>query len=449
VIVLFVMMQVTIGTQSGAMCQPGAVDLEQEAWVIDDPTHLDFGTRSEATQLQVPTSPTSDCSLTKQIAYVEGFEVFVSLEANEKDARLVRMSCYVSLQTFMTGFAAISAGGSLQQHGFFAQSPATAALPVLVVKAFLFVIFQTSSLLRARMRQKEACDLEGPQALWEVETTHAESNIMSLSTSFVTVQVLRFWISGVLPDRSGLEQPERPHSLNCVILLYVAGVSGGFASFMIQNHLLRRMGDRSSWLARASHTFQSTCSMICAWCMIFGTRWAAMRTEKLHEWGINPGTMAWQLVLATGATLTTFVFIFVLRRVEQCAPQDVEVSSMLRSFVTTLGLLVGFTWQRSFELGVKTACSAFARPAVWEVVVSLAVAMIVVPAWRKYILTKVYRRHKMHVAQTQEALAVEQEAPSDQAQPIESRSMSQMGLMKPQSSKASLECEVMPLVTDM
>ncbi|CAJ1371093.1 unnamed protein product, partial [Effrenium voratum] len=44
--------------------------------------------------------------------------------------------------------------------------------------------------------------------MWREEAEEPEDNVLALTLSFLSVQVIRFWISGTLPDVEGLESWE-------------------------------------------------------------------------------------------------------------------------------------------------------------------------------------------------------------------------------------------------
>lgn len=403
VIGLFATIQAIAGVMSGALCSSSSGSLEEEVWVIDDPTHIGRGTRMQSDQLRsLVLDEGSRSGAHKNVGYDGGCEVFASKAATEEDDRTVRMSCYMSLLTFTTAFAIMDAVGTWQQIEFFSAKLGMAALPAVATQALMFCFFSLCRVLR-RLRRKQA-EPSGPEVLWESESNQSESDIVSLSASFLIVQLLRFSTSGVLPDKTGIERPERPHSLGYVMSLYAAGLIAVSISILMQHpSLLRKTKptDSSELLYYVSRTIQQTCSMICAWCLIFGMRGMAMRIKKMKDWGINPGTMAWQLALATATTIVTFVSVFILRRIQQSAPQKADI--LLHSVFTTFSLLVGLNWQRVFALALRRACSTSPRPALMEVAVSLAVVVIVAPAWRMYILTKVYR-HQMQLQKSRQAL---------------------------------------------
>lgn len=115
-----------------------------------------------------------------------------------------------------------------------------------------------------------------------------------------------------------------------------------------------------------------------------------MRIEALRHSGIAPGMMSWQIILAVVLSIFTSVLIFALNHME-----DAALGVLMDSIVTALSLLVGFSWRRLLEVAVRHACNSSSRPAFMEITLSLVVALVVVSAWRRYVLVKVERHSGM------------------------------------------------------
>lgn len=82
--------------------------------------------------------------------------------------------------------------------------------------------------------------------------------------------------------------------------------------------------------------------------------------------------------------------------------EDVEVDQALRGMITGLGMLVGFSWERCFDASV----GGLARyevlfgmsPPVNRVLLASFLALMVLPAWKWYILPMLHQLdHSNHV----------------------------------------------------
>jgi len=303
----------------------------------------------------------------------------------------MRIDSVVSLLAYTAGFAAIAVGGVLQQHKLFNTDPSMALLTVVCAQALLWGMLL---ILRSawRLRPMDCRGEESKEALWESESRQAEITVASLSASFMLVQVLRFAISGVLPGKGGIEQPERPHSVSCILTLYAAGLCA-FAASILFYHVLRRTSTKNSKsiAVELGRTLQHTASMMFAWSMIFATRWLALRISQLKKWQVAPGTVAWQVIQAIAmsglATALTSLLHGVDRRLER---KDPTVHALIHCAVSDLILLVALSWEMSFDLAVKQVCHSSSRPRLMEISISAVVVLLVVPSWRMYIVTKAY-----------------------------------------------------------
>jgi len=352
------------------------------------------------------------------LAAVHAATGIVSGAVDEQSTRMLRMRCYLSLLTYMTAFAAINAGSACWQYRAFSANPVTALLAIVPSQTFLWAFFLLFRLAHRRQLQEK-----GQEAPWEAECTRAESQITSLSGSFLVVQVLRFLISGVLPDKAGIEHPEKPHSSLCVLLLYAAGFAAAAASVLVRHDCVPgRIRAPSGCVAgnELRRMLQSACSMAFAWCLLGATGWMALRIEALRRMGVAPGTVSWQVFLAAVVSLLACALLPALKVVEAKLPRD---GAPVDSLAVALGLMLGLSWRRLFGAAAARACGSCWRPGLTEAALSLALGLLLVPAW-----TQCARRHGVRSAGGKDtagdgtALAVEIDVegdrPHDAAMPL-------------------------------
>jgi len=80
------------------------------------------------------------------------------------------------------------------------------------------------------------------------------------------------------------------------------------------------------------------------------------------------------------------------------------------SMIESLGTLVGFSWENSFEGGVEVIAKLTADPVIAELGLAVIVTVIVIVPWRRFILTQVLKKEKEwdeRHRQKEEAEAVE------------------------------------------
>ncbi|CAK9069594.1 Putative cadmium/zinc-transporting ATPase HMA1 [Durusdinium trenchii] len=127
-----------------------------------------------------------------------------------------QMTCWKVLLSHIAGFAAINAFGTLQQSEPWREDWQTATL-VVVLASFTMLMIQwyfdeqrrkvaeawktSASLYDDRMEEVyHACFV-----MWLEEAEEPEDNVLALTVSFLSVQAIRYWISGTLPDVEGLD----------------------------------------------------------------------------------------------------------------------------------------------------------------------------------------------------------------------------------------------------
>lgn len=326
-------------------------------WVISDFMRGDHGTTIKHSQL------VQGCR-SKGIAAVNGVEVFVASRAVVHESYETRTKCWSTLFAHMAGFAMISAGGDLQNAPFFSDQPATSWLAILVCIFFLIGIFSLSELLYARHRGSES------KALFVEGSIEAEDDIICLAVSFMMVQSMRFTITGTLPSKLGLYHKQETETAQTEGL-YVMGVLS--AVMMV----VAAMGMSRS---RVKNLVVGTFSMGFAWAFLFATRslfdsWSFLQSRK-----ISPLTIEGRIVLAMTLSLFACMIIVILDR----------------NIITGLSILIGFTWEHTFDGCVEAISSLFSDPLAIKLKLFLTflIVLIVVPAWRKYILAKVVHLEK-------------------------------------------------------
>merc|ERR1712176_1023910 len=60
----------------------------------------------------------------------------------------------------------------------------------------------------------------------------------------------------------------------------------------------------------------------------------------------------------------------------------------IQEIITALGILVGFSWEHCFEGSVGAVASLTDHPRITKLVLGCLVTILVVPAWRRYVLVK-------------------------------------------------------------
>lgn len=292
-------------------------------------------------------------------------------------------ACWGKLITHMAAFSSIIAGGTLQQTPFFSSSPVWAAA---LVPAHLCALLGALFLLRSagRLLRKPAGspDDEANEAFRAKEMREAENEVMALSLSFLAVQALRFALTGILPNTEGHEEPMHIQPFACSLGLLAASIVCAAlvsASVIAGRHFHEGSGQR-----RAMAVLQTMAAMAMAWCLLFATKWQLRRLMPESD----PNSMMERVLLALVVSAGAFALILVLDKIEDLDSTGEDADRALVSVIGAMGILVGFSWEQSFGGAVEVFASLTDTPVTAQVVFAGTVALIVVPAWRAYIITK-------------------------------------------------------------
>lgn len=386
----FVLLSLTLASVSGANFEGGTVDLSQEVWIVADTMRDDYDTQIAEENVRQPIGK-------KSVAMIGGLEVFVRKGKLLRERREQKMRCWATLLAHMTGFAAISLGTHMQHFPVFTMNPFMTVVVVLMNQLLFTGLFRIAKEIRKRT---EALDgiIDERDKLYEEYTEEAEIDAASLSVSFLATQAMRYWLTGSQPNEKGEEFPEIVHSWGSILSLYGAGLMLGIAAIVVPLVVVPPSASKHDKLRRFVDTLQNQGLMTCAWCIFFATQYWAVRSQVLEPVG-GPHSMGGRVVLALGLSLCAFLAIFGLDKIEDTAKasqRDMRsVHRLVKSLVNALGILVGFSWEVSFEGANSAVASLHERRAyIVKVVLAAAVSSVIIPAWRKFVLEKVmlYKR---------------------------------------------------------
>jgi len=379
-----VAMQVTVAYISGAIFETQPVDLDKEEWVINDALRKDNGNVVDEGQVRNASAKRS------VILDWYGMEVAVAKIKRELEVRNRRMKCYARLLAHMAGFAAINAGATLQQLEFFRESPVMAALPIVITQGLLLAVFGVLNIVRnQQVAAAQAAGRAGRRAtMYHEEVLEAENDISSLSMSFLFVNVLRFAISGILPNEEGLEPPEAEHSLKAIITIFGIGVA--FAAIACGLVLAKaRQGDlkEDTLVPRLLLIGLNGTAMAFAWCMLWGTRWFCGTIA------IFPTTsVIGRVIIALAVSALAGLAVFGLDTLDDAhsGSEDSRAGAKaIQTLVNALGILIGFSWEHCFDGGVAAVASQTRHHVeTTKFAMGLGIAVLVTPMWRRHILTK-------------------------------------------------------------
>eukprot|EP00435_Cladocopium_sp_Y103_P013642 s419_g3.t1 len=342
------------------------------------------------------------------------------------------------LMGHVTGFAAVNAWGVLQQA-----VPRTfwccAAIPPLSFCGISWV-YQATRYVR---HKKTFADGEEDEyeVVWGEHVAETEDEVISLSVSFLAVQMFRFCISGHLPDANGMDKAgqEWHSNFQCALLLLIGVIAGSSDVARLLHERSRNVNftrvvssdSKSSKVstspvssARTGGWFQKISAMTFAFSLLFAAEWWISSSFDLE------GSLK-AVVSALLVTCVAFVFIFGIDKVADMHFEDAELDQALRLIISALGMLIGFSWERCFDAalgGLSSGVddqgangSTISRhhlglgslpPPVCNLLMAVALAVLVLPAWKWYILPSLHS-HGCHSASATGSVEDAEEPPED------------------------------------
>eukprot|EP00746_Dinoflagellata_sp_MGD_P036054 gnl/MRDRNA2_/MRDRNA2_18643_c0_seq1.p1 gnl/MRDRNA2_/MRDRNA2_18643_c0~~gnl/MRDRNA2_/MRDRNA2_18643_c0_seq1.p1 ORF type:complete len:648 (+),score=105.56 gnl/MRDRNA2_/MRDRNA2_18643_c0_seq1:42-1985(+) len=329
------------------------------------------------------------------------------LEQKQEAERHVK--CWTTLLAHMTGFAAINFGGVLQHGQFFRRNP----LLTFGAGPLMYLVYIVLCWISRRVRRRVINSLEEvagyeevqhddeeeerggrywAMVKWDNEVYEAEVDIAGLCVSFLTVQACRYNITGVLPDNLGIEELNFVHPRDCTYkllgcsLLFCLGL---VCTVMILSRFPKKVtpGTIVSLLKRMVIVFQNVMAMAFAWSLLYAFKWELARFPRFG----SPNAMTARLLLAILISFVAFALIYCLDMFAESDLGGHAADDAIFSIIGGLGILVGFSWEQSFDGGVEVIAALTPNPLLAEVALALVVTTVVMPAWQRYILHTVIK----------------------------------------------------------
>lgn len=335
----------------------------------------------------------------------------------------INMRCWGTLLAHITGFASINAWGSVQQTAFFSQSWYMSWLVVPCACIFNIPILYCTNWMRETISMGGDGKQDELEKMWDEEVEEAENDVIALGLSFLTVQSIKYGICGTLANVEG-EEPEEltfGHEYGQCMLLYLFGslCIPVFCYFVItmkkmeeeeekeqeeeqkeaeegkkeKTHLsekekkLQEKKEEEKKEAAEARERQldqvvATFAMGMAWSYFYSTKWSLGALPV--AW--NSNTTLLTLVEAVVVSAICFSFIFVLDKLADAEWTSERVDDCIRAVISAIGILVGFSWEQTFDASVAALASQTDSPTIMKLVLAIACAVIVVPAWKNYML---------------------------------------------------------------
>lgn len=328
----------------------------------------------------------------------------------------LNMKCWATLFAHISGFASINSLGSWQHLPWFSQTPMHALCVIPLGFLGLITLYGFFHYIRVKVSLRGDNYIDVYEDAWDEETIEAENDIAGLSISFVVVQVMRFRIGGILPNQEGMEMDATAwsHPYSQSMLLMGSGVAFGLVTVIVML-IVRSFSHKHFIMHRVMMIIQNFCSTGFAWCLFFGTKWAMSYMNFTREESLLRVSMAMVL------SFVSFVIIFGLDTIADMDETGDAAEDAIRTIVEALGILVGFSWEQSFDVAVDNCVEGLMpelapkfNPVFEKLILSVMLAAIVIPSWRLFILPTQQELAKMEKENDQEKMERELRGKLDQ-----------------------------------
>lgn len=422
-------------------------DWHRSAWMVVDTLSEDYGIVADS-------AVSANSGVLGIIDSGDGVPVFVQSKRPAVEAETQTARCWATLLAHISGFANINAASQVQQAAF-AHSPWKSFAVTAVNLAFLLSLFVLTKFGREKfpeqslqMKQEDvasaketqpamfgcgarstsaregmfACLGSRPEETNKVDVPvaplehsdriemagevakDAEDDLACLATSFLMVQAVRFTLTGALPNPEGMETPAILEGYGNVEKLYGCAI------------LFSLMATLSLYLPRSRGVFVllTMFAMSFSWCVLWATVWLAQ--QLVGGRGIELDGMCQRILLALVMSILAFMAIWVLDFIDDRMHIDDgkmildhktmrRIQKTIHVVIAALGILVGFSWERCFDRALEGVTSTMSYPVSCKIILSAVVAIILIPAWRRHVLTKVIalkerrkRKQRAHAA---------------------------------------------------
>lgn len=344
--------------------------------------------------------------------------------SEQKQQRVRRFKSVATLLAHSSGFAAINFGGAIQHMRCFLDTPVlTFAVPPAL---FVFQLIACRFVRRIRTNSiekilhsngghtayhqmspvaAEAGPAEGEEAAgvdwcvekWEEETYESENEISSLAISFLLLQAIRYNLTGIMPNNFGIEEEHYEHPKKDLYWLAALGLMLGVLCCVMVVITADNFpegkkipgGTFQSMLKRMCLIAQGTTAMGFAWALMYTSKWQL----TLLTSPMNPNCVTARVLLAVCISVIAFFIILGLDHLADMKSTGEKTDKAIIAIIQSLSILVGFTWEQSFDGAVEVlADSKFKEHKVMAVMtLTVAIFTIVYPQWRKYILRTLLR----------------------------------------------------------
>jgi hypothetical protein len=411
-------LQTVLAWQSGAILEgkAGFLLMTKRSWVQNDALRYDY--EAEVDKKNVRNTARG---IKNSVTIVNGVEVPVVKKKLELETRERKLKCWGMILGHMAAFADIQAGADLQNLPFFSSSPYMAVLPIFINLFIVWSLYMAFDYVRESKRARVIA--EGLPAfrihLCDEEAEETEEEVISLSSSFMIVQVAIFAITGNMPPApGGVVKPWTPTMWAAGVLFAVGLVSVVLAvifNWLLSQHasaeeveesseeeedeatMKRQVSNESMIRGKAYHdesglwqrfqeVFMTTTLFTFAWSCKSASSWSYACIAAFQGTPMGIASMGGQVLHALFISLGAFLVILCIDKADDCC--DTNNNHFINAVVGSIAILVGLSWEATFEHGFAEMVIGQANAQLLILLISFFVCLLIIPAWRRHILKK-------------------------------------------------------------
>lgn len=282
--------------------------------------------------------------------------------------------------SFCSASACMQSWAALQQLGRGKPYEHLVVIGVIPLAAFVMrFVLGSGNLVRYAVavrafgsREDQTMKVKDEALAWGAYMNFSEDKGVSLAISHITVQCIRFYMTGEYPtvigQTTGLPPPPR-------FAFYLLLCGAGFINMMVLSmYLPACFGRWRKWCKMAS-------GLAVAWCCLYAINWL-----YAHYFGTRLFT---RLQQTCAATMTGLVLMVVLTKLMNYLERHHHQGSRtLYDLFIPISILIGFSWRDAWQGALMVLVSEYPSipPPIGTFFAGVFFLTLVYPAWKWYIL---------------------------------------------------------------
>lgn len=315
------------------------------------------------------------------VLFVLTHAVLFRLKGGDK----TRLQAFGTIAAHICGFAAMYGFADSQEIEYIEEGGERGILFWITLNAVMIGVL---SMVMSQVMNRVALNdgvVDEDEEKWMDTCEECDDDVFCLAVSFLITLFVRYLIRGdpqpYEPGHVGnVKQVHANWLLACAVGAAVCIFIGAVCMLKFASGV-----PHGSSRMRILINIQHLISMIMAWSFLFWSEW------QLYVWGWQSSVIGGCLVIAIGMTLVSFVCVILLNWMSKRVTEDKMVRRAMSSLEMALGVLVGFSWERAFDVGFEEIEVEYHHTARGPFIVTgmaLMLFVAVAPAWRLHILPK-------------------------------------------------------------